>query len=399
MSRITSPRFRVTLAVSAVAVLAGCVTPEGRFDWDLRGPGAGSTAEAARAVTAPRPRADSRGVISYPGYQVVVAQRGDTVQGLVGRLGINATDLARSNAIPHDASLNGGEVLVLPRRVAEPSPATGGIGTILPPSAAPGASTTGVDVGAIATTALDRVAPPAPAAPARAAPVQTGAEPLRHRVARGETAFIIARRYNIPVRALVEWNGLNANMDLREGQTLLIPPTADAPAPARTAAAAPPPGAGFATPEPPSATRPLPAETPQRAGGGAAEGTPPAPNLPTSANARLAMPADGRVIRAYERKKYDGIGIGAAAGSPVRAAADGTVVTVTRDTSSVPIVMLRHDSGLMTIYANVDDITVAKDARVKRGQQIGKVRAGDPPFLHFEVRRGVDSVDPMTLLQ
>jgi murein DD-endopeptidase MepM/ murein hydrolase activator NlpD len=113
----------------------------------------------------------------------------------------------------------------------------------------------------------------------------------------------------------------------------------------------------------------------------------------------LAMPADGAVIRAYQKGRYDGIGIGAAAGSPVRAAAEGTVAAITRDTEQVPIVVIRHADNLLTVYANVDGITVAKDARVTRGQQIGKVRAGNPPFLHFEVRRGGDSVDPMTMLR
>ena len=36
---------------------------------------------------------------------------------------------------------------------------------------------------------------------------------------------------------------------------------------------------------------------------------------------------------------------------------------------------------------------------VTRGQSIGSVRAGDPAFLHFEVRKGFDSVDPMTYLR
>jgi murein DD-endopeptidase MepM/ murein hydrolase activator NlpD len=36
---------------------------------------------------------------------------------------------------------------------------------------------------------------------------------------------------------------------------------------------------------------------------------------------------------------------------------------------------------------------------VKRGQVIATVRAGNPAFLHFEVRKGVDSVDPMPYLQ
>ena len=391
-----------------VLLLAGCTTPDGRFDWDLRSPSAGNTAEAARNATAPRPRADDRGVISYPGYQVVVARRNDTVQTIAQRLGIDMRDLARTNALKHDVPLMGGEVLVLPRRVAEPSPATGGAGPVLasPPPLGGG----GVDVGAIATTALDRVAPAQPSAPTAApAPspqpqaarpaAQVGKEPVRHKVKRGESAYTVARLYNVTPRALAEWNGLPADLSLREGQTLLIPPTADARPPARTETAAVPPGQGSPTPEPPSATRPLPSETPARAGSGAVAGAPPSPSLPARASGKLAMPADGSIIRAYQKGRYDGIGIGAAAGSPVRAAADGTVAAITRDTDQVPIIVIRHDGNLLTVYANVDGITVQKDARVSRGQAIGKVRSGNPAFLHFEVRRGSDSVDPMTLLQ
>jgi murein DD-endopeptidase MepM/ murein hydrolase activator NlpD len=43
-------------------------------------------------------------------------------------------------------------------------------------------------------------------------------------------------------------------------------------------------------------------------------------------------------------------------------------------------------------------LTVAKGASVSKGQTIGKVRAGDPSFLHFEVRRGLTSVDPADFL-
>jgi len=42
---------------------------------------------------------------------------------------------------------------------------------------------------------------------------------------------------------------------------------------------------------------------------------------------------------------------------------------------------------------------VAKGDKVKRGQTIAVVRAGSPSFLHFEVRNGIDAVDPMPYLQ
>lgn len=417
---IRSPRqtsvLRGAVALSAVALmLSGCMPQNGQpLDWDLRPAQIGSTADAARSASMSRPQVDSRGIISYPGYQVVVARRGETVGTIASRLGVSADQMARTNAIQPDIMLQGGELLVLPGRVAE-SPAQGGWGQPMAPAQSGGAT----NIGAIATTALDRVpsgntsgtttqSRPTPQAQVpfgTSGSTAGGVEPARHRVARGETAQSIAQRYGVTTSALADWNGLNSSLTLREGQYLLIPPTATrsaaaTPAPAPAPAAVNPPGQSSPTPQPPSATKPLPKETPTRAGGGNTGAAPASPALPTTSTtaSRLAMPADGKVIRAYQKGKYDGIGIGAAAGSPVRAAADGTVAAITRDTGQVPIVVIRHANNLLTVYANVDGLSVAKDATVRRGQTIGRVRAGNPAFLHFEVRRGADSVDPMTML-
>lgn len=384
-------RPRIAIGATALALLlAGCADRDGFFDWDLRSRRTVNTADAVRQASPSRPQADERGVISYPGYQVVVARRGDSVGTIAGRLGLDPVALGRVNAIQPDLPLMGGEVLVLPSRVAEPAANTGRLVGAQPPA----------DIGTIATTAIDR------AEAGRTIGTTAGAEPVRHRVQRGETAYIVARRYGVSPQALADWNGLGPDLALREGQTLLIPPltggtAAPTTSPAPAAADSTRPGQGSATPQPPSAARPLPAEKPTRAGTGAATDAPPPPSLPTTAASagKLAMPADGAVIRPYQKGKYDGVGIGAAAGSPVRAAADGTVAAITRDTDQVPIIVLRHEGNLLTVYANVDGTTVQKDDRIKRGQQIGKVRAGNPPFLHFEVRRGTDSVDPMTMLQ
>ncbi len=158
-----------------------------------------------------RPRPDDRGVISYPNYQVVVARRDDTIRGIAIRLGLDANELAEYNGIGPDVILRRDEIIALPSRVTEPSPATGAIATgpIQP-----------FDVTAVATTALDRAdaagtgvtaTPIAPAATAPAAPVVRGTEPIRHQVQRGETVFSISRLYNVPVTNIAEWNGLNAN--------------------------------------------------------------------------------------------------------------------------------------------------------------------------------------------
>ncbi|MEM8577716.1 MAG: LysM peptidoglycan-binding domain-containing M23 family metallopeptidase [Pseudomonadota bacterium] len=378
----------------AVLGLVACDQP---LDFDLRGVTGGfSTAEAATTATTDRPRPDDRGVISYPGYQVAVARRGDTVTDVAARVGLPEAELARFNGIAPDVGLRAGEVIALPRRVTDPSPATGAIGTG-PIRPAP------VDVTELAGAAIDAAPDTTPApAPARPARVQTGEEPIRHRVERGETAYTIARLYQVPVRSLAEWNGLGSDFAIREGQFLLIPTArAGAPAPADPIIEAPTtPGAGSPTPLPPSAATPLP--DPERA---AQLPEPEAPaadvgrETPSASRAEMSLPVQGSIIRTYRKGRNDGINIQAAPGTPVKAAADGTVAAITRSADGVPIVVIRHASGLLTVYANVTDVTVAKDDTVRRGTAIAKLRGGEDNYVHFEVRDGFDSVDPETYLE
>ena len=47
-------------------------------------------------------------------------------------------------------------------------------------------------------------------------------DPIKHKVVR-EAAFIISRLYNISVRSLADWNGLDSDYTVREGQILIVP--------------------------------------------------------------------------------------------------------------------------------------------------------------------------------
>ncbi|WP_430463955.1 peptidoglycan DD-metalloendopeptidase family protein [Tabrizicola sp.] len=383
--------------LSAMLLVSAC--SGGSMDWDLRrGAGALDTSDAALQATGPRPAADGRGVISYPGYQVAVARRGDTVGSVATRVGLSANELASYNALQPGDSLREGEVLALPSRVAA-APAAGGV---IGGGASPGA----IDVSTIATTALDRVGSTTPAPPAAAAPTAaktiggaSGMEPTRHQVARGETAFSIARSYNVSAKALADWNGLGADLSVREGQYLMIPTPTGAP-PARETVAEVAPGTGTPTPTPPSAKAPLPDEKVAPAAE-VAKAKPPAEDLGSQRTtaAKFAMPVQGKIIRGYAKGRNDGIDIAAAPGTPVKAAADGSVAAVTKDTTGTPIVVLRHADGLLTVYAGVDGLKVAKGDSVKKGQTIAAVRQADPSFVHFEVRKGVDSLDPLPYVQ
>ena len=61
------------------------------------------------------------------------------------------------------------------------------------------------------------------------------------------------------------------------------------------------------------------------------------------------------------------------------------------------IVLIRHENEFLTVYGRIDDVVVRKGDRVERGQVIAKVADLKPPrtsALHFEIRRGPESVDP-----
>ena len=383
------PALRVTLGCAALAFLAACEQP---LDFDLRGAGGGfTTANAAQNGTAPRPVPDDRGIISYPNYQVAVAQSGDTLNILAARIGADAGQLSSYNGIAPTVPLRAGEIIALPTRVAEPSAATGA-----------------VDITSIAGGAIDNAQPSdsvqtqtlAPATSSTQPPANPPEkEPIRHKVLRGETAYTISRLYNVSVQSLAEWNGLGSDFAVREGQYLLIPVARQAP-PKQTVAATTAPGAGTPTPTPPSATKPLPEENPAPAATVA-----PTPEVDvgqtTSATATAAMgfPVEGSIIREYSKGKNDGIEISGADGAPVKAAANGTVAAITSDENQVPIIVVRHPDNLLTVYANVGEINVKKGDSVKRGQSIANLRSGKDAYVHFEVRKGFDSVDPIPYLQ
>jgi murein DD-endopeptidase MepM/ murein hydrolase activator NlpD len=385
------PSLRPLLTATALVALAGCQTTG--LDYDLRNNGADTTAAVIRQI-APRPEPDNRGVISYPDYQVVVARRGDTVADVAARIGIDAEALSRHNGIAANVRLRPGEILAVPGRVAEPSPATGS------PTTGPIRSPEQIDIATIAGGAIDRAGPQMTVTPRRGGPkIAVGEEPVQHKVERGETAYSIARLYNVSVRSLAEWNGLGPNLRVREGQYLLIPVTtvSPAPQPSNTTTA---PGAGSPTPTPPSAAKPLPRNSaPAAAAVKSAAPASPALKQDKTSQAGMSMPVSGKIIRGYEKKKNDGIDIAASAGTQVVAADAGTVAAITRDTDQVPILVLRHDNNLLTVYANIDGITVKKGDKVARGQPVAAVRAGESSFLHFEVRRGFESIDPMPYLE
>lgn len=266
--------------------------------------------------------------------------------------------------------------------------------------------------------------------------------PNEYRAGEGDTVTGIARMYGVPVSQLVSVNNLSAPYELRRGQVLRLPSTVvQRPAPLPAGRVATAPAANNTASQAPRSVSSsaqsgvtasgVPAKTPvaqDRAARSAAPVPPAKTSAPVAARAPAAQtraaaapvvadvspsragfvwPVRGKIISSYGPKPghlhNDGINIAAPRGAAVAAAADGTVAYVGDGLASYGnLVLLRHPNGLVTAYAHLDRVHVKRGATVKRGQAIGTVGSTGTvanPQLHFEVRRGIESLDPARYLK
>jgi murein DD-endopeptidase MepM/ murein hydrolase activator NlpD len=100
-------------------------------------------------------------------------------------------------------------------------------------------------------------------------------------------------------------------------------------------------------------------------------------------------------------KVHTGIDLGAAEGTPIRAAADGTVVTAGVVDGYGNCTVIDHGNGLATLYGHQSQLLVTPGQQVHKGDIIGLVGHtgfATGPHLHFEVRVDGVPVDPIPYL-
>ena len=127
---------------------------------------------------------------------------------------------------------------------------------------------------------------------------------------------------------------------------------------------------------------------------------------------QLAWPLRGELVGRYGNEKHprfgtvtfnNGIDIRATPGEAVHSVARGRVDFTSSDYGSYgEMIILNHGSGWYTLYAHLSSAAVSRGQEVAAGQVIG--RAGDSgslkgPILHFEIRKGRSSVDPLGWLR
>ncbi len=136
-----------------------------------------------------------------------------------------------------------------------------------------------------------------------------------------------------------------------------------------------------------------------------------APTMSTSDMGSLNWPAQGQLVYRFGRAlqtngtaiRYNGIGIGAPAGSPVRAVEGGKVEMAAPFEGYGPTVVVSHGGGYYSLYLYLKEIQVQQGATIAKGQVIGTVGGENTPegsHVEFQIRTpGGEAVDPLAWLR
>jgi lipoprotein YgeR len=200
-----------------------------------------------------------------------------------------------------------------------------------------------------------------------------------YRVERGDTLSKVARANRTTVASIVRWNTL-ANPDAIEvGQVLRVAPPA-----------------GTATADLPAAPS---TPAPRTSNNAAAYSR--APSITPASTISLVWPANGSVIRGFDGGSSKGIDIAGQPGTPVIAAAAGSVVYAGNGLRGYGnLLIVKHNADFLTAYAHNRALLVKEGQTVSQGQQIAEMGDSDTDrvMLHFELRYKGSSIDPARYL-
>jgi septal ring factor EnvC (AmiA/AmiB activator) len=124
------------------------------------------------------------------------------------------------------------------------------------------------------------------------------------------------------------------------------------------------------------------------------------PAITTADAGSLDWPLDGRLIYRFGREqrpngmvlRWNGIGLAAPIGTPVRAVRAGRVALAGPFEGYGPTVVISHGDGFYTLYLYLEEIGVVEGRDVQAGQVVGTVggeETPEGPHLEFQIRAPV----------
>lgn len=232
-----------------------------------------------------------------------------------------------------------------------------------------------------------------------------------HTVKKGDTLYSIARTYGVDFTALARQNKIKEPWTLSVGQHLYLPATLSRNPSAYSTQTMPTETATSETPAPTQQTtatneKPTQKQTAPAQKKVATKTATPLPSVPKRSG-KFDWPVKGTVVSNFgvsgNGRRNDGINIAAPKGTPIKAAENGVVAYSGNELKGFGnLVLIKHSDGWITAYAHADKVSVKKGMTVKKGQTIGEVgNTGNvkTPQLHFEVRKGTKASNPINYLK
>lgn len=128
----------------------------------------------------------------------------------------------------------------------------------------------------------------------------------------------------------------------------------------------------------------------------------------TLSQLRGSWPVEGAVTSHFGPRQllpgetvHTGIDIAVAAGTPVRATADGTVIFAGNTDGYGNRIEIQHPDGTVTLYAHNAELRAQVGQTVRKGDIIalaGSTGASTGPHVHYEIRRNGQPIDPWPIL-
>jgi murein hydrolase activator len=134
-------------------------------------------------------------------------------------------------------------------------------------------------------------------------------------------------------------------------------------------------------------------------------------SITTASLGKLDWPVEGTIVYRFGRDtlpsggiiRWNGVGIAAPVGTPVRAVEAGKVRLVGQFGTYGLTIVLEHGNGYYSVYSHLQSAAVKLGAAITKGETIGAVGGENSdygPHLHFEIRgENQVALDPTTWLR